>query len=382
MIDFSNKTYGNILSRQLKRVPDTIDKREGSMIQTALGPESWYLEGLYLDLDSVQKNAYAETAGGNFLDLLVAERGIERKASTYAVKKGVFNRTVPAGSRFSALTGDGYLTYQVTEFIGQTETGYVYKMKCEAAGEIGNNYTGQLIAIDYVTGLTSAELTELLSAGTEEEKDNSLRERYLATFDVASFGGNIASYRNAILAIDGVGEVQVYPAWKGGGTVLCSILDGNLRPAGEELIQAVQETICPLEEGGAVPSASGYGLAPIGAAVTIGTGTELELDISLKVQFLNTVSDGGFAYKSQIEKKIEEYLQSVRQSWGTMVKSQKIEYVVTVYISRIIYAILDIPEVVNVTEVLINGAASDVVCKEDFSLQQVPILGKVTVNGS
>lgn len=382
MIDFSNKTYGNILSRQLKRVPDTIDKREGSMIQTALGPESWYLEGLYLDLDSVQKNAYAETAGGIFLDLLVAERGIERKTSTYAVKKGVFNKSVPVGSRFSALTGDGYLTYQVTEFIGQTETGYVYKMKCEVTGEIGNNYTGQLIAIDYVTGLTSAELTELLSAGTEEEKDSSLRERYLATFDVASFGGNIASYRNAILAIDGVGEVQVYPAWKGGGTVLCSILDGNLRPAGEELIHAVQETICPLEEGGAVPSASGYGLAPIGAAVTIGTGTELELDISLKVQFLNTVSDGGFAYKSQIEKKIEEYLQSVRQSWGTMVKSQKIEYAVTVYISRIIYAILDIPEVVNVTEVLINGAASDVVCKEDFSLQQVPILGKVTVNGS
>ncbi|WP_277409542.1 baseplate J/gp47 family protein [Lacrimispora xylanisolvens] len=183
---------------------------------------------------------------------------------------------------------------------------------------------------------------------------------------MASFGGNIASYRNAILAIDGVGEVQVYPAWKGGGTVLCSILDGNLRPAGEELIHAVQETICPLEEGGAVPSASGYGLAPIGAAVTIGTGTELELDISLKVQFLNTVSDVGFAYKSQIEKKIQEYLQSVRQSWGTMVKSQKIEYAVTVYISRIIYAILDIPEVVNVTEVLINGAATDVVCKEDF----------------
>uniref|UniRef100_UPI0006D0E55C hypothetical protein n=1 Tax=Clostridium sp. NkU-1 TaxID=1095009 RepID=UPI0006D0E55C len=64
MNDFSNKTYANILAAQLNRVPDTIDKREGSMIQTALGPESWYLEGLYLDLDSVQKNAYAETAKG------------------------------------------------------------------------------------------------------------------------------------------------------------------------------------------------------------------------------------------------------------------------------------------------------------------------------
>lgn len=382
MIDFSKKTYTNILAAQLSRIADTIDKREGSMIQTALGPESWYLEGLYLDLDSVQKNAYAETAGGKFLDMLVAERGIERKTATYAVKKGVFNRTVPVGSRFSALTGDGYLTYLVVEFMEQTETEYAYKMKCETAGEIGNNYTGQLIAIDYVTGLTSAELTELLSAGTEDETDDSLRERYLATFDVASFGGNIASYRNAILAIDGVGAVQIYPAWQGGGTVLCSVLDGNLSPAGSELINTVQNTVCPPEDGNTEPSANGYGIAPIGAVVTIGTGTELVLDISLTVQFLATVQNGETAFKSLIEEKIESYLETVRQSWGTMLKSQKIEYAVTVYVSRIIYAILDISEIVNVTDVTINGSASDVACVENSSLQQVPVLGTVTINGS
>lgn len=382
MIDFSKKTYTNILAAQLSHIADTIDKREGSLIQTALGPESWYLEGLYLDLDSVQKNAYAETAGGKFLDMLVAERGIERKTATYAVKKGVFNRTVPVGSRFSALTGDGYLTYLVVEFMEQTETEYAYKMKCETAGEIGNNYTGQLIAVDYVTGLTSAELTELLSAGTEEETDDSLRERYLATFDVASFGGNIASYRNAILAIDGVGAVQIYPAWQGGGTVLCSVLDGNLSPAVSELINTVQYTVCPPEDGNTEPSANGYGIAPIGAVVTIGTGTELVLDISLTVQFLATVQNGETTFKSQIEEKIESYLETVRQSWGSMLKSQKIEYAVTVYVSRIIYAILDIPEIVNVTDVTINGSAADVTCVENSSLQQVPVLGTVTINGS
>jgi uncharacterized phage protein gp47/JayE len=382
LIDFSKKTYTNILAAQLSHIADTIDKREGSLIQTALGPESWYLEGLYLDLDSVQKNAYAETAGGKFLDMLVAERGIERKTATYAVKKGVFNRTVPVGSRFSALTGDGYLTYLVVEFMEQTETEYAYKMKCETAGEIGNNYTGQLIAVDYVTGLTSAELTELLSAGTEEETDDSLRERYLATFDVASFGGNIASYRNAILAIDGVGAVQIYPAWQGGGTVLCSVLDGNLSPAVSELINTVQYTVCPPEDGNTEPSANGYGIAPIGAVVTIGTGTELVLDISLTVQFLATVQNGETTFKSQIEEKIESYLETVRQSWGSMLKSQKIEYAVTVYVSRIIYAILDIPEIVNVTDVTINGSAADVTCVENSSLQQVPVLGTVTINGS
>lgn len=381
MIDFSNKTYANILAAQLKRVPDTIDKREGSMIQTALGPESWYLEGLYLDLDSVQKNAYAETAGGAWLNMLVAERGLERKAATRAVKKGFFNIQVPIGSRFSALTGSGYLTYKVLEFIDHTDAGYGYKMECETAGEIGNNYSGQLVAVDYVTGLTSAQLTELLSGGTEEETDASLRERYFATFDVATFGGNIASYRNAILAIEGVGAVQIYPTWQGGGTVLCSILDGNYKPAGSTIIDRVQNEICPPEDNRTEPSPNGYGLAPIGAAVTIGTGEELRLDFTLTVQFLSGIQNGETVYKGQIEEKIEEYLESVRQSWGAMLKSQKIEYSVTVYVSRIIYAILTIPEIVNVTDVTINGSASDVVCIENSTVQQVPIMGTVIING-
>ena len=64
-----------------------------------------------------------------------------------------------------------------------------------------------------------------------------------------------------------------------------------------------------------------------------------------------------------------------------MLKSQKIEYAVTVYVSRIIYAILDISEIVNVTDVTINGSASDVTCVENSSMQQVPVLGAVTING-
>lgn len=69
-------------------------------------------------------------------------------------------------------------------------------------------------------------------SGSDEEDDGSLRARYFETFDVQAFGGNIISYRTAILAVSGVGAVQVYPAWKGGGTVLCSILNSQMKPAG------------------------------------------------------------------------------------------------------------------------------------------------------
>lgn len=378
---YENVTYEVIIKRLLSRVPEEFDKREGSIIYTAIAPAAAELATMYIELDTVLKEAYAETAGSDWLDMRVAERGIERKSATHAVKKGIFNIQVPVSSRFSAHTSSGYLVYKVTEFIEHTDIGYSYKMESEIAGEVGNNYSGSLVPVDYITGLTSAQLTDTLSAGTEEETDDFLRGRYFATFDVVSFGGNIASYRNTILAIEGVGAIQIYPAWQSGGTVLCSILDGNYRPAGSALIDQVQNVICPPEDGETAPSPSGYGLAPIGASVTIGTGEELQLDFSLTVQFISNVQNGEATYKSQIEEKIEGYLESVRQSWGAMLKSQKIEYAVTVYVSRIIYAILTIPEIVNVTDVTINGSASDVVCVETPAVQQVPVLGTVTING-
>ena len=37
---YENETYEEIMSRILARVPDNLDKREGSMIWNATGPES------------------------------------------------------------------------------------------------------------------------------------------------------------------------------------------------------------------------------------------------------------------------------------------------------------------------------------------------------
>ena len=119
----------------------------------------------------------------------------------------------------------------VGEKISGSETEYVYEMKCSDAGVSGNNYIGNLLPITAVDGLASAVLGDIITAGTAEESDDALRSRFYETFQVAAFGGNISSYKNEILAIEGVGAVQVYPAWKGGGTVLCSILDSELTPA-------------------------------------------------------------------------------------------------------------------------------------------------------
>lgn len=387
MIDFSGYTRAAIQKEMLEQVPAGIDTREGSMIQTAVGPAAWFLEGTYMLLDQLQQNAYAETAVGDSLDNIVAERGLSRKAATPAVRRGIFDVEIPEGSQFKTINGANSVIFisgeQVEADPGNgEETGKkVYLMTCQTAGVIGNAYTGNVIPITAITGLTYASIGKIVTPGTDEETDDSLKARYFSSFDVANFGGNIASYRNTILAMDGVGAVQVYPAWQGGGTVLCSILSDQLTPAEDGVIQAVQAAICPPETGESDPSANGYGMAPIGAAVTITTATNITLNVACDIQFSARVVSGEETYQSEVEEKIKEYLTSVCQTWGSAIKGQKIEYVVAVYISRIVAAILAIPDIVNVSNVTINGSAADLILTETASLQQIPSLGTVTING-
>lgn len=75
MLDITGKTNAKILADMLARVSDELNKREGSLIRTSLSAASWAIEGLYLDLIWVQKQAYGETATTEYLDYIAAEAG-------------------------------------------------------------------------------------------------------------------------------------------------------------------------------------------------------------------------------------------------------------------------------------------------------------------
>ena len=332
-------------------------------------------------LDQIQKNAYASTAVGESLDYIVAERGLTRKAAVAAVRQGTFNREIPAGSAFRTIDGENSVIFTSGELISAGST-YVYQMTCTTAGTAGNSYTGNILPITAITGLTLATIGEIITEGTDEETDTALRARYFETFDAQAFGGNIAAYRQAILAIEGVGAVQVYPAYNGGGTVLCSILESNYTPATETLVRAVQAVICPSEDGQVEPSANGYGMAPIGAACKITTATNLTLNMAMDIAFDAQIENGVATYQSEIEDAIRGYIRSVCETWGNPLSGQRVSYPVNIYVARIITAILTaVPVVVNVSNITINGAAGDLALTETAQLQQIPSLGTVTING-
>ena len=154
-----------------------------------------------------------------------------------AVRLGVFNAAVPIGSRFSTVNGADSLNFTATEAAsGPDENSRYYRLTAETPGSAGNEYVGPILPIAAIPGLTSAQLTDILVPGDDEETDDALRQRLITALTDRPFGGNIASYREEVLGIDGVGGVQVYPTWNGGGTVKLSVLGADFLPAPAEQI--------------------------------------------------------------------------------------------------------------------------------------------------
>lgn len=58
----------------------------------------------------------------------------------------------------------------------------IYRMECETAGSAGNRELGTLVPIDYIQGLTRAELTGIIMDGSDEEPTEALLERYLTRY--------------------------------------------------------------------------------------------------------------------------------------------------------------------------------------------------------
>lgn len=369
MIDFSDKTAANLQQAQLSRVTEQIDKREGSLIQTAIGPASYALEDAYLDLARIQKNGFVQTATGQALDYKAMEAGLTRYPATAAIRRGVFNCSVPDGSRFAASTGTESYSFIAD---GTLDDGGV-RLRCQTVGTIGNDYTGDLLAISYIPNLTQARVTDILIPGQDEESDDALRQRYLEYVRDKPFGGNIADYRTHIGQVEGVGGVQIYPTWNGGGTVKCVIIGADFLPAGQALLQTVQNVIDPLQSSG-----QGYGLAPIGAQVTITAPEQMPIDITAQI----TVSNGVTISQLQeaIKNKLEEYLISLRKAWAT--PNDILQYNLTVYRARILATILAVNGVINVENLLLNNTDADIKLTQSGACQQIPVLGRVELIGN
>lgn len=375
-------TYDYILTEALSKVPDNVDKREGSIIRDALSPCCYEAAKHILYLADIIEQTYIETANGLWLDGRVIEGGVTRDPATYAKKLGVFKTQlnepcqISIGQSFSTV-GDTILNYTTVQVYTNEDGDVVpgsYIMQCNTVGSVGNSYIGRIVPNDYIEKLASAEITTLLYPGEEEESDDSLRERFLANLMKTAFGGNIAQYRQWAKEIPGIGGVQVYPVWAGGGTVKLSIIDTDYNSCSSEFCQTILEKFDPENSGG--ETGLGLGIAPIGHKVTVSTPLPRTINVSGKITLLP-----GYKLEtlmSDIKAALENYLLSLREAWEN--SDDENNYSVTVYLGRINFAILNVKGVSSAYELKLNETDTDIKLTETSSLQEIPVLGTVSLD--
>ena len=354
---YENITFESIMENMLARVPSNMDKREGSVIWDALAPAAIELQNAYIAIDTVLNETFADTASLFYLKRRATERGVSQKLATSAVLQGEFTPAaleLPIGSRFSC----DALDYVITEKIQDG----VYKLICETVGVEGNRHLGTLIPIDYIDGLATAELTEILIPAEDDEDVESLRQRYFESMTSQAFGGNIADYKEKTNSLDGVGGVKVTPVWNGGGTVKLTIIDSAFGVPTEELIESVQTAIDPVGHSG-----EGMGLAPIGHVVTVFGVTGKTINIETNITYQN--GWGWDSAKSYITNAIDLYFKELGQMWD---ESEGL----IVRISQLESRILSCAGVLDVSGTILNGSTSNV----SLDVNEIPVRG--TINGN
>lgn len=349
---FEDLTFEDLMDRMLDRIDDSYDKRESSPIYAALAPAALELMNQYNALDDMFDECFADTASYEYLVRLAASRGLTPYPATAAVVRAdITPKTVEleAGAVFTSPDAE----YTVLDKINAGS----YRLQCTETGEDGNLYTGDIIPVEYVDGLETAAITEVLVYGEDAEDAEHLRARYMDTFHANKFGGNRLEYKENALAIRGVGAVKVVPVWDGPGTVKVVILDHAYRAASEELIANAQTKFDPDKNG------MGDGLAPIGHIVTVATAEEVPVSVHTKLTF-----DNGYDWdscKEQVETAAESYFAGLRQEWS---ESDQL----TVRVAAINRAILSVKGILDAENTTLNTGGN-----LELDAYQIPVMGGI-----
>ena len=339
---FENNTFETILERMMDDVSDDLDKRDGSVIHDALAPTALEHQLLYIDMDTFLAEAFADTASREYLVRRAAERGLTPKEAEPAVWEAVFEPSgleLPMGTRFNCDSMNLYVSARIDR--GD------YYLTCETPGTKGNALYGTLTPINYIRGLTNAELVKIVDAGTDVESTEDFRTRYLNYIRRPAGSGNIHDYYNWAMSVDGVGAAKVFPLWDGPGTVKVTITDANKKAASQLLIDDVRNYI---EE-----------QRPIGATVTIASGTELAINASATIKI--TTGYVLATVQENFRQKLKEYLEA---------NAYAIDYL---GIAKVGSLLLETDGIEDYSALRLNDGTENI----DLSAEQIAVIGRVSL---
>lgn len=250
------------------------------------------LYSLWVQADFVNRQAFPQTAEGEYLDRHAQVRGLSRGSAVKA--RGIIRFSLKSALT-SALTvpaGTACMTAGEAEFVTTADAvidaGSLYcdaPALASAGGEAGNVPAGSVtIMVLAPGGVYSCQNIAAFSGGADPESDDELRERVLKSYRKLPNGANAAYYETKALDTDGVAAVSVLPKNRGTGTVDVIIAGPDGVPPAE-LVSAVaaklnaEREICvdltvaapatvSVDVTAAISAGAGYDYTVVAAAVT------------------------------------------------------------------------------------------------------------------
>jgi len=277
-----------IHERMLSNLPDDIDKTEGGFAHDFTRPAALEKAELMIAINDAIQLFFPEWSYGGYLDKLAAGVGLTRRtaqaAETTVEITGAPGTIIPAGFRFAttATAISDNIEFEAKESVTLDESGNAtVPVRCTETGTIGNVPKNSITLMSSpVGGIATITNPTAATGGVEDEDDDALRER-IKERDLnneSSFVGNDADYKRWAKEVDGVGTVIVVPEWEGEGTgtVKLIIMDSNGEEANQTILDNVYNHIIS-------PDDRDQRLAPIGAILTVVTGSPVQISIAATV---------------------------------------------------------------------------------------------------
>lgn len=377
MANLNTQSFGSIVSNFATAVQGSasspIDFSIGSVllaIGEAMGGVALWLQGLILQVLAITR---AATSSGTDLDSFFAQFGFSRLPGTAGTTQEAFARYTPTNQALvptgaNVTTPDGSIQYTVVAdstnaAYSAAQSGYVIPagtaslnvtVQCTAVGTAGNVTAGQLntlgtaiSGVDYVTN--SAAVTN----GANAESDASARARFvtwIASLEAATLLAVMNAIESVQIGMTGiVAENQQYNGSTQNGyfTVIANDGSGSLSDTEKTNVENAVEAVRPL--------CSTYAVhAPVAQVVAVSA------TITTADGYVHT------ALTAQVATAIQNYINSQQ----TTLDGATLSY------TGVAAQAFTVGGVTNITDLLLNGATSDIVIDYKHAFQ----CGTVTVS--
>lgn len=315
--DFVEESDAEIIQqRMMNSLPDDIDNTPGGFpydftMPTAIEKS----ELIQFHIVRTLMLMFPMWAWGEWLDYHASIAKIKRKEAGYASGKllieGTKGTKIKKGTLFAtvAKNDEPSIEFDINkEYIIPEQGNIEIDIKAVQAGKQSNVGSNTItLMVNPIEGVKSVTNPYPITGGTEEENDESLRQRIQEKNESidTSYIGNNSDYIRWAKEVVGVGSATVIPEWNGPSTVKLILTDSNGEAANEQILNRVYEHIMatnnPIER-----------LAPIDAKLTVVAPSTIPINYSAEIKVAD--SDIGIEYVvSQFKDNLKKYYEVARE---------------------------------------------------------------------